>query len=525
MRFLDLVIEEDLLDEPNLSIKKIQETLNRIDYLFFKGKFIETKNEWAKLAGVAINDNIIISEMLFYKIRENLQLKNAQPSEQTNNYWEESLITTVNTSFPTSVLEKLFGPEMDYQNGFIERAIARFLENASIIPYQDNYPITAKIHFLQTGASIILGSGGNPYQALQYAQIATTFAQQIIDSKPYYYAWTLAVQAHALFKIGDLATSEAKAYEAWQIFRYQQTGEFLGEILALQVLSFNAEVRGDFESAISFALKGTMNSFSDNKLNAYLLLIDLFLEQGDLNNAHKWLEQTRFDFITIYKSRDFRIKLREIRLIMEEGARSIAAQQMQVLITNIMHDPYKKIQSLKLLADNLAALLEFDQAFETGKKALEAARGANDPEEILKCLILLIDIDLQRYLEMEGSQEGYSLLELEEWLRQAYKLANKRKARLVLIQLDMYALLKKILLDQACPDIKRHAQDILEKCTELSWFRGKKYAEKILLLVDSVWLAVNVEQETLQPINEELTLTMNEMQTYLKELKQISKLH
>ncbi|MHA1984503.1 MAG: hypothetical protein ACW967_09130, partial [Candidatus Hodarchaeales archaeon] len=225
-----MISKIDSEDSNNISAENTLEStlikLNLIDYLFFKGSFEETESIWETIAFEQISKYKLINLYYFYRLREKItrqereRIKETELNDLRENY--QKLRKSKEKVFD------IFQYEIGFYEGLGKDFFTEFIKNTSIIPTSENYSLEAKIHFLTMGATIILEVEGNPYSALQYAQLASSLAEKMND-KPYWYAWTSSIEAKALFLISDLKNSRLKAKKALDIFDTTQTGKNLGK--------------------------------------------------------------------------------------------------------------------------------------------------------------------------------------------------------------------------------------------------------------------------------------------------------
>ena len=496
--------------KPHLTRESILEYFNMIDYLFFKGYFDETKSIWSLITEESIIKHNLSNYYQFYKIRENLNIKNIEKSKE----FLASEYDFISNKMSNDSILSIFRYEVKFYEGFGQDFFHEFTRNASIIPYNDNYPMEAKIHFLTMGAIIILKAGGNPYSALQYAQLASSLSNKLIN-KDYWYAWTSSIEAKAAFFIGDLKFSYFKAQNSMDIFSSTQTGDYLGKQTTLEVLSQIAELQGNFDEAVNFSMYGLQKT---NKMDTIIRLIDLYFQIGNLDQVHKWIYEGKVELINSHKVMSTRLKIRELQLLLEEDGRKLAEDQLKLILDQKNIDNYLKTKCLRLLCNIRASIKDYEKSRKWGIEAYAIAKLENNPLEILKSLILLLNITLQQTIEENLHQDK----DIEKWLSKAFLLASKRNARLFLIELEMYDVFHKILFNKFETSLKEKLIVIQNQCIAIHWFRGELLVTKLISLIE-LDLLDKLQKE--KDINEEKdsNVTSKDALDYLNELKNLSK--
>ena len=502
-------VDSEIRKGENLHLTKesILEYFDMIDYLFFKGSFSKIETLWELIPNNTINDYNLNNYYLFYQIREKLNIKNIEKSKkciESEFYLESNKIINNN-------ILSIFQYELKYYEGVGQDFFNEFTRNASIIPYNDNFPIEAKIHFLTMGAIIILEIGGNPYSALQYAQLASSLSIKL-PKKEYWYAWTSSIEAKAAFIIGDLKFSQFKAQNSVDIFTSTQTGDYLGKQTALEVLSQIAELQGNFDEAISFSMYGLQKT---NKMDTIIRLIDLYFQIGDLDQVHKWIYEGKVELMTSHKVMSIRLKIRELQLLSEEDGKKLAEEQLKLILSAKNVDNSLKTKSLRLLCNIRASVKDYEKSRIWGLESYSIAKLENNPLEILKSLILLLNVTLQQTIEENIHQDE----DIEHWLTKAVLLAKKRNARLFLIELEMYEVFHKILSKKFEIPLKEKLIAIQNQCKFINWIRGELLATKLISLIELDMLDKLQDNFT----NNETNMTPKDALGYLNELKNLSK--
>jgi hypothetical protein len=509
----------DSEENENISAENALESIlikfNLIDYLFFKGSFEETESIWKTIPFEQISKYKLINLYCFYRLREKI-------TRQERERIKESELNDLKEKYQKLLKSKervfdIFRYEIGFYEGLGKDFFDEFIKNTSIIPSSENYSLEAKVHFLTMGATVILEVEGNPYSASQYAQLASSLAEKMGD-KPYWFAWTSSIEAKALFLISDLKNSRLKAINALDIFDTTQTGENLGKKITLDVLSQIAEFQGNFEEAIVFAQYGLLEK---NKMETILRLIDLFFQKGNLDEVHKWIYEGKVELINSYKVMSTRLKIRELQLLIAEDGLKLAEQQLKLILNQKALDNFLKIYTLRLLCDTYNSVKEYKKSRKYGMEAYNLARLEKNPLEILKSLLLLINISLQQIVTSINHDDDF----IVNLFNEAYLLARKSNTRLHLIELDMYDIFHQTICDKYDFRLENKLFDIKSECRDIGWIRGEELALKLisfskLYLVEKTNIGefLDTKENELVP-TEEVIEYLNDMKNLTKKLK------
>jgi hypothetical protein len=253
-------------------------------------------------------------------------------------------------------------------------------------------------------------------------------------------------------------------------------------------------------------------------METILRLIDLFFQKGNLDEVHKWIYEGKVELINSYKVMSTRLKIRELQLLIAEDGLKLAEQQLILILSQKSLDNFLKIYTLRLLCDTYNSVKKYDKSRKYGMEAYNLAKLEKNPLEILKSLLLLINISLQQVVTNVHHDDDFVI----NLFNEAYSLVKKSNTRLHLIELDMYDIFHQTICDKYNFKLKNKLIDIKSECRDIGWIRGEELALK-LISFSKVYLVEKTTNNELFNAKENELVSTEEVIEYLNDMKNLTK--
>lgn len=494
--------------------------LYQVDQAFFSGVHSHLPTLWDKINAQQRASQPSITTRLFETFlwsREQIYLSDTLTTEAELLRW----LGPVQMTQESHLLSVALTFELNFLHG--GNALDPFWEHFRQIVGHPLLPVPVQVTWLQVGSVVLLTTGQSPYRALQLAQMAQSLASRIYSSLPHYLPWTLARQAQAWWVLGDLVECEKVGREALSMFNQLNTGIFLGKPAVMDVLMAIAMAQGDFDRAVAYAKEGQHTSLFQHRREFLRLQVEVHLLKGELGEAWALLHQIQDERSQLgMEWPDHALTILEAQLLTQEGRTLESQVMLERLLSHeqVVNDSILSLKCHQAFAELYSELRLWDEATAEALASLGVATQAENSEEVLRSLLLLIHISLESLLGQEEAEVGPVGAQVTEWLATAHQLAVRRGARLLLVELELYRYLYGLLIGSVAFDAEDRLAEVLDVCKQLGWTKGIHLSQELLSLVKLVSLHPLFEADI--PLKD-LSLGPTEVSHYLRELKQTLK--